>query len=218
MSFEIIIAALDAKRQGKRYIAKCPAHDDRSPSLMISEREDGSTGIHCFAGCQPDDILAAVGLDKKEAWKPRPEYNTSQHRASCERTSRIIALTISERKGLAGISAYLALGGAVQAATLRRYDEIVTSLFHEAPRIGREARKIIEQVQHEDICRAPALTYGELLPLLNRAMYRRACPGEKNYQQKVAVDKAVDICNHSAGSINNKSTPLTPVPLKRLIR
>ncbi len=216
MSFEIIIAALDAKRQGKRYIAKCPAHDDRSPSLMISEREDGSTGIHCFAGCQPDDILAAVGLDKKEAWKPRPEYNTSQHRASCERTSRIIALTISERKGLAGISAYLALGGAVQAATLRRYDEIVTSLFHEAPRIGREARKIIEQVQHEAII--AALTYGELLPLLNRAMYRRACPGEKNYQQKVAVDKAVDICNHSAGSINNKSTPLTPVPLKRLIR
>lgn len=77
MSFEIIIAALDAKRQGKRYIAKCPAHEDRSPSLMISERDDGSTGIHCFAGCQPDDILAAVGLDKKR--RGNLALNTTRH-------------------------------------------------------------------------------------------------------------------------------------------
>ncbi|MDQ6960712.1 MAG: hypothetical protein Q9M27_06725 [Mariprofundaceae bacterium] len=41
---------------------------------------------------------------------------------------------------------------------------------------------------------------------------------KRTYPERVGVDKAVDICNHSAGSINNKSTPLTPVPLKRLIR
>lgn len=193
MTIEAICFALGAKASGKRFRAACPVHGSgKKLTLIISERDDGSTGIHCFAGCQPDDILAAVGLDKKEAWKPRPEYNTTQHRAACERTSRIIAVTIGERKGLAGISAYLARGGGVQAATLRRYDEIVTSLFHNAPRLGREAREIIEQVQHEAI--VVALTYVDLLPLLNRAMYRLPCPGEKNYQQ---VDTAVDICHHA---------------------
>lgn len=45
-----------------RWIARCPAHEDRRPSLGISELPDGRILIHCFAGCDSGDILAAINL------------------------------------------------------------------------------------------------------------------------------------------------------------
>ncbi len=45
-----------------RWIACCPAHDDRSPSLSIRELEDGRVLLHDFAGCEVDSILVAIGL------------------------------------------------------------------------------------------------------------------------------------------------------------
>lgn len=43
-------------------MAKCPAHDDKSPSLSVRETEDGRVLIHCHAGCGASDVLAAIGL------------------------------------------------------------------------------------------------------------------------------------------------------------
>ena len=45
-----------------RWMCKCPAHEDRGPSLSIRETEDGRVLIHCFAGCGSGDVLAAIGL------------------------------------------------------------------------------------------------------------------------------------------------------------
>jgi hypothetical protein len=45
-----------------RWICRCPAHEDRSPSLSIREAEDGRVLIHCFSGCETIDVLAAIGL------------------------------------------------------------------------------------------------------------------------------------------------------------
>jgi hypothetical protein len=46
-----------------RWIARCPAHEDRSPSLSIRELEtDGRLLLHCFSGCETGDVLAALGL------------------------------------------------------------------------------------------------------------------------------------------------------------
>lgn len=59
-----LLARLDAPREvgfGK-WIARCPAHDDRHPSLSIRETSDGRVLIHCFSGCAPTEVLASVGL------------------------------------------------------------------------------------------------------------------------------------------------------------
>ena len=45
-----------------RWIARCPAHEDRSPSLSIREMEDGRILLHCFAGCGAIDVVQAIGL------------------------------------------------------------------------------------------------------------------------------------------------------------
>lgn len=54
---------LQARRTGPgRWIAKCPAHDDRSPSLSIAAGREGRALVRCFAGCDLAQILAASGL------------------------------------------------------------------------------------------------------------------------------------------------------------
>lgn len=45
------------------WVACCPAHEDRSPSLSICEHRDGTLLVHCFAGCEPGAILKALGLE-----------------------------------------------------------------------------------------------------------------------------------------------------------
>ncbi len=53
-----------------RWNARCPAHDDKSPSLTVRELDDGRILIHCFTGCSPADVLAAVGLEFADLFPP----------------------------------------------------------------------------------------------------------------------------------------------------
>jgi len=54
-----------AKRAGKGYQARCPAHDDQNPSLSVWE---GSMRLqfHCHAGCDEAAVLRALGLELKD--------------------------------------------------------------------------------------------------------------------------------------------------------
>jgi hypothetical protein len=46
-----------------RWTACCPAHADRSPSLAITQLDDGRILLKCFAGCSVYEIVTAVGMD-----------------------------------------------------------------------------------------------------------------------------------------------------------
>lgn len=60
------------KQHGERWQAKCPAHPDNNPSLSISNgTEPGTVLLHCFAGCTPTDITAALGLELKDLFPPK---------------------------------------------------------------------------------------------------------------------------------------------------
>ena len=45
-----------------KWIALCPAHEDRKPSLSIREADDGRVLIHCWSGCSAADVVGALGL------------------------------------------------------------------------------------------------------------------------------------------------------------
>lgn len=50
-----------------RWMACCPAHEDKSPSLSIRETSDGVILLKCFGpGCSAADIVAAVGLELRD--------------------------------------------------------------------------------------------------------------------------------------------------------
>jgi len=46
-----------------RWLALCPAHPDKRPSLAVRELDDGRVLVHCFAGCGVEKVLNAVGLE-----------------------------------------------------------------------------------------------------------------------------------------------------------
>ncbi|MEF8722708.1 DNA primase [Candidatus Accumulibacter phosphatis] len=63
------------------FSARCPAHDDRGPSLAIRETDDGRILAHCFAGCDVQDVLSAVDLTFSDLYPPR----ALDHRINPER-------------------------------------------------------------------------------------------------------------------------------------
>ena len=46
-----------------RWLAQCPAHEDRSPSLSVRELDDGRVLLYDFAGCETQAVLDALGLE-----------------------------------------------------------------------------------------------------------------------------------------------------------
>jgi hypothetical protein len=64
-----------------RFVAICPAHPDKSPSLTAAEKE-GRIVFHCFAGCEPADVLAAVGLTFSDLYPERPTYTKGSRTAA----------------------------------------------------------------------------------------------------------------------------------------
>lgn len=76
---ERLLTRLEGVKGGKgRWQAKCPSHEDRLPSLSITEADDKIL-IHCFAGCAPVDVLAAVDLELSDLFAGEKKNGFSHH-------------------------------------------------------------------------------------------------------------------------------------------
>ncbi len=73
MTLNSVAHALKARRVGKAWIARCPVHDDRNPSLSLDEK-DGTVLVYCHAGCDQQDVIDA--LKERGIWEPgtRSDY------------------------------------------------------------------------------------------------------------------------------------------------
>jgi hypothetical protein len=95
---ERVIVHLDGVRetgQG-RWIAKCPAHDDRSPSLSVRETADGTVLLNCFGSCGTGDVLAALGLSMQDLFD-NPPLSRGPNRPGERRQSARESLEILRR-------------------------------------------------------------------------------------------------------------------------
>jgi len=65
-----IVSRLEKVKQTstEQYIAICPSHQDKSPSLSIKELPDGRVLINCFAGCSASEILGSIGLSLEDLY------------------------------------------------------------------------------------------------------------------------------------------------------
>lgn len=70
---------LGAKRSGKDWMARCPAHEDSTPSLSISEGREGRVLVKCHAGCSAAAILGALGKTERDLF---PNGNGNGHHGS----------------------------------------------------------------------------------------------------------------------------------------
>src|SRR5581483_2876234 len=74
----------DAKSYSHGYLACCPAHGDRSPSLMIWEDEDSHAGLKCFTGCTRKQIVEALGITESDLYLPDGKKPSGQKRKAID--------------------------------------------------------------------------------------------------------------------------------------
>ena len=71
MTAEEIARVLNGHKVGSGWMARCPAHDDRNPSLSLCDTNDGKILVHCHAGCDQRTVIAALG--DLGLWSPSRE-------------------------------------------------------------------------------------------------------------------------------------------------
>jgi putative DNA primase/helicase len=60
MNAETIAKGLGGRKVGGDWMARCPAHDDRDPSLSIRDADDGKVLVRCHAGCDQERVIATL--------------------------------------------------------------------------------------------------------------------------------------------------------------
>lgn len=60
MAAEAIARALNGRKAGSAWSAQCPAHDDHTPSLSLTDADDGKVLVFCHAGCSQESVIAAL--------------------------------------------------------------------------------------------------------------------------------------------------------------
>jgi hypothetical protein len=79
-ALETLLARVpSAKKVGKGWSARCPAHNDRRASLSIAEGDDGTVLVKCHAGCDTAVIVAAVGLKLADLFPPQSGVTPSRN-------------------------------------------------------------------------------------------------------------------------------------------
>lgn len=82
---EVVLSALDrVRKSGNGWVACCPAHDDRTPSLSIAEGDDGRALLHCYGGCDVRSVVDAAGLKMADLF---PEGLSLEARQQYQRRS-----------------------------------------------------------------------------------------------------------------------------------
>jgi hypothetical protein len=57
---ESIAVALEGRRYGRSWRARCPAHADKNPSLNLRDADDGRVLVICRSGCRQRDVIRAL--------------------------------------------------------------------------------------------------------------------------------------------------------------
>ena len=100
MTAKSIARALGGRNAGLGWMARCPAHDDREPSLSVCDTDDGKVLVRCHAGCNQSDVIEA--LSDQGLWNHRGSHGLGNARSRSRPTTREQAAdTVRSRVALA---------------------------------------------------------------------------------------------------------------------
>jgi len=133
-----LLARLNAKRSRTGWLAKCPAHDDGTPSLSISTGTDGRILLHCHAGCTTDAVCEALGIKLADLM---PEHTRGNGKAQWQRPAPAFSWATCSRAFNEGEAAKL--------AEWRGYRPEFVGWLREQNMIGLQARCVAFPVHGE---------------------------------------------------------------------
>ena len=127
------------RKSGAGWIAKCPAHEDRSPSLSVKEGQRGVM-LRCFAGCCFAAIVESMGLRQSDTFYESLSAPQKQHRA----TKALLKGVCSE--SLVIVCAASTVGPPLNAVDMVRLKTAVTRLRAALSLQGLQGRREIERI------------------------------------------------------------------------
>lgn len=86
---------LRARRSGRGYMARCPAHEDRLASLSISQGKKG-TILNCHAGCSTQDICHQLGISMSQLFE---DYGHNGNAPTGTSIDMLLRSTVRELEG-----------------------------------------------------------------------------------------------------------------------
>ncbi|HKD69918.1 MAG TPA: toprim domain-containing protein [Candidatus Binataceae bacterium] len=96
MTLDFVLVRLRRVRcSGNGYVALCPAHGDRTPSLSITQ-VGGRVLLHCFVGCSVDDVCEALDIRVRELFVPA-DSSSNSHWSDTERKEYALGIWRSSR-------------------------------------------------------------------------------------------------------------------------
>lgn len=118
MSADTLLSRLDGVRPTApgRWLAKCPAHDDRRPSLSIREADDGRVLLHCWSGCSTAEVIDAIGATWGDLFRPRDQRfpgGAPRRRERLASASDALKVLVTEARIVALLAGDLARGEAI---------------------------------------------------------------------------------------------------------
>ena len=136
MTAEALISRLDkVKPTGAgTWLSRCPAHEDNSPSLSVRALDDGRVLLHCFAGCEIEAIVDAIGLKLDALFPPRPKDHLRPLRRPFP-AADVLEAVAHEALVVQLAASDLARGAALSEETRARL-VLATSRIHEAREIA----------------------------------------------------------------------------------
>ena len=107
MDVNDLVARLEKAKRTSRdsWIACCPAHADRSPSLTVRGLEDGRILVHCFAGCGAADVMAAIGMETADLFPAalanhlpavRQPFSPNDVLRALRREAAVVAISVAD--------------------------------------------------------------------------------------------------------------------------
>ena len=126
MTADTIAKVLGGRKVGGGWMARCPAHDDREPSLSIIDAKGGKVLVRCHAGCDQVNVIAAL--------RSLGIWNGDRRNGPRIRKNRRIVTSESDQDTAKRIEAALALWRATQPASGTPVERYLHSRgLHETP-------------------------------------------------------------------------------------
>lgn len=90
----------DVRTAGKGWLARCPAHDDKRPSLSVNAGDDSRILLKCRAGCDTERVVSAVGLTMRDLFPQRQSTGSGQSGSTVTKNQVEHSNTLTNSAGL----------------------------------------------------------------------------------------------------------------------
>ena len=97
---ETIAKGLGGRKVARGWMVRCPAHDDRKPSLSIRDADDGKVLVFCHAGCDQEQVIANLRSLGLWAASDRRRFRHAESRRVGKRTEQPFASIQKRRCGV----------------------------------------------------------------------------------------------------------------------